>query len=114
MPIEEPVAVNRALPNIVERGSGPNLSAEAKALLIAASNDKNAYIITRDTVQGFIVTSNNQQFVQAGNARSRATWVNAIQELLGNYLISQERADGLYRVTMEGFELADVLKARQA
>lgn len=93
----------------------PDLSAEARTLLIAAAGDRNGYIICRDTVShGFLISTNNQQFVEPLNPRSRATWENAIRELEYNHLIEAQRANGLYKVTLQGFELADELKARQA
>jgi hypothetical protein len=89
----------------------PDLSAEAKALLIAASQDRGGHIIARNTVNdGLKVKTNHQQFVQSGNPRSRAVWENVIDELVSAGLISQDGPHGLYKVTRTGFDLADELK----
>jgi hypothetical protein len=89
----------------------PDLSAEAKALLIAASGDRGGHIIARNTVgDGLKVSTNHQQFVQSGNPRSRAVWENVIDELVSAGLIDQDGPQELYKVTRAGFELADELK----
>jgi len=86
----------------------PNLTREAQVLLVEAANDKNGVIIHVESFSGMQVSTNNRQFVDQADARSRATWGGAIDELEA-YELAERTSDSISRITRKGYERADLL-----
>jgi hypothetical protein len=122
-PVEKPATRESRNPSIFEiserlgRGESldyvaavPDLSPEAKTLLIEAAKDEHGNIICRDAVStGWQVQTNGKAFVEAGVPRSRARWQAAVEELASSQLIQEQNARGLYQLTNQGYEVADRL-----
>jgi hypothetical protein len=88
----------------------PDLSPEAKTLLIEAAKDNGGHIICRNVMStGWQVTTNRKGFVVTGDPRSRARWQAAVQELETAHMILEQAARGLYQLTDEGYRAADHL-----
>jgi hypothetical protein len=87
----------------------PTLSDEALTLLEQAASDRNGVILQREGFAGTQVSTNGQDFADATDARSRATWLGAIDELITHDLV-ERTSNSISRITRAGYELADSLK----
>ena len=88
----------------------PNLSEEAKTLLIEAVKSRSGTILRVESMGGLSVSVNGKDFVESGNRRSEARWDQAIRDLLGQGLVMDLRgSDQVYEVTHKGFQSADAL-----
>ena len=58
------------------------LSAEARDLLIEATNDDSGIIMVTDTLGGMSIQTNRKPFGETGDPRSEATWKGAIDDLV--------------------------------
>jgi pimeloyl-ACP methyl ester carboxylesterase len=85
----------------------PILSREAKILLKKASNGGGG-IQCIDAVDGWVVQVDGTNFVESGNPRSVATWRSVINEIARSGFV-QGGGDGLYHLTREGYDFADLL-----
>jgi len=103
-----PVEAGSSAPPEWDEGATPTLSREAQALLTEAANDKNGIIIHVESLSGMQVSTNNRQFVEQADARSRAIWLGAIDELEA-YGLAERTSEAISRITRTGYELADLL-----
>jgi hypothetical protein len=86
------------------------MSEEAKNLLVEASRDRGGHILHARFIGGEEVQTNGKQFVKDGDARSRAIWVSALEELSTLGLIRDLGWKGeVYQVTREGYDVAELL-----
>jgi hypothetical protein len=89
----------------------PKLSREAQILLKEATGDRHGYIIRSETMSGYYITSNDKNIVTADDPRKQATWEGAIEELEKFRLIKDQGSKReVFRITREGFEIADSIK----
>jgi len=89
----------------------PELSSEAKTLLLEAAADSNGIIIHAVTFGGVHIQTNNKQFIEGNDPRVVAAWEGALQELDKLRLIKDVGHKGeVFQLTREGYELADILK----
>ena len=99
-------------PTYVADPSVPQMSEEAKALLLEASESTDGMVLTVHHMGGVIVQTNNKGFVPEGDVRSAAIWEGAVQELLNaGFLQPRGHKNEIFSVTREGYEAADKLKA---
>lgn len=88
--------------------SQPKLSREAQVLLTKALND--GQILHLHVMSGTIVQVNGENLVEESSPRSSAIWEGAILELeRSNLIVSASSKREVFRVTREGYELADML-----
>jgi hypothetical protein len=111
-----PYFAKDALPEVPEisfKSKGPtipDLSNEAKTLLVEASKDREGSIMRMAFIGGYNILTNNQQFVEPGNPRSRAAWDGAIEELLSQDLLEHVGSKReMFRVSAKGYKIADLL-----
>jgi hypothetical protein len=87
------------------------LSPEAKALLLEASEDRSGTVMKIAFIGGFYVQTNGKQFVEAGNPRSRAAWEGAIDQLCRGELLQERGYKGeVFVITAEGYRIADAIR----
>ena len=84
------------------------LSDEAQELLIEASKDQYGAIYVIGLNTGTLIQANSRQFGELGNARSEATWEQALDDLIHRGL-SKYSEGNMYQLTKRGFDLADAL-----
>ena len=88
----------------------PQLSEDAKELLVEAVKDKWGLILVTRTMGGVTIKTNGKGFGEMGNRRSEAKWEQAIRELLNQGLIEDQKGQGnVFEVTHKGFDIADGL-----
>ena len=88
----------------------PQLSEDAKELLVEAVKDKWRLILVTRTMGGVAIKTNGKGFGEKGNRRSEAKWEQAIRELLNQGLIEDQKGQGnVFEVTHKGFDIADGL-----
>ena len=88
----------------------PQLSEDAKELLVEAVKDKWGLILVTRTMGGVAIKTNGKGFGEKGNRRSEAKWEQAIRELLNQGLIEDQKGQGnVFEVTHKGFDIADGL-----
>ena len=88
----------------------PQISMEARELLVAASQDSHGLIFMARTVGGLIVQSNGKSFNQGNDARTEAKWEQALNDLLELDCIRLASSRGeSFRMTQRGYEIADSL-----
>jgi hypothetical protein len=86
----------------------PELSGDAKQLLIEASHDPNGQIIHLRSSLGLAVQTNRKNFVQGMDPRSEATWKAALAELVHVGLLEAVgRKGNVFQITDAGYKLAD-------
>ena len=89
----------------------PTLSGEAEALLVAASDDRHGTIIHVQYIGGMEISTNNKQFVEQGNDKSRALWEGALKELERlDFVEAQGHRREIYRLTSQGYRAAELFK----
>ena len=92
----------------------PQLSEDARELLVESAKDGSGTIIKLSTMAGLFIRTNNKSFAETGNARSEARWGQAIQELLDQKLAVDPGGKGqVFKVTYRGFEVADELRTSE-
>ena len=90
----------------------PDLSNEAKELLIEAARDRNRLIIMTMSGAGLRVMTNGRNFVEMGNGRSEARWQQAIRDLVDHGLVVDRNGkDNVFEATHKGYETADAISA---
>lgn len=98
------------LPGPLSSPGLPKLSREAQELLLEAVAGTGDIIVIA-FLGGSAVQANGRNFVESGNPRSRAIWEGAVQELVQINLLQAVGHKGeVYRVTREGYDLAELLK----
>lgn len=93
--------------------SGPQLSKEARDLLLEAAAGKDGYVLRVMTSGGLTIQTNKKNLVTSPkDARCQALWEAALNELVQHGLLEGRGSKGeTFRVTRDGYELADQLKA---
>jgi len=91
----------------------PELSKEARELLLEAAQDRHGTVMRVSTSDGLTIQANGKNLVtDRKNARCQAVWEGALNELRENGLLEDRGYKGeVFRVTREGYRLADLLKA---
>lgn len=88
----------------------PAMAGESKTLLKEASQDSHGLIYKLAFIGGYQIQTNGKQFVEPGNARSRAAWDAAIMELVNCGYIEERGYKGeTFAVTMLGYKVADLI-----
>lgn len=88
----------------------PALSAQAKRLLEAASQDRNGRIMYLRVMGGPMIQVNGEQLNDPKNAREQATWDAALEELEKVELIAPANVKReFFKLTARGYEIADQL-----
>jgi hypothetical protein len=91
--------------------TGIQLSDEAKELLIEAAADKSGYVLKAEYIGGNHIQTNDKAFGRGADARAWARWEFALDQLVNAGLLKPTGPKGqVFRVTNEGFELADRLR----
>jgi hypothetical protein len=89
----------------------PRLSPEAQHLLLEAAESSDGIVGKIAFIGGGIVQANGKNFVEPNNPRSCATWEGAINELVDLGLLEPVGHKGeVFRITREGYTLADLLR----
>jgi len=102
---QEPLTVTPSSPPV------PALSAEAKRLLEAASQDQNGRIMYLRVMGGPIIQVNGEQLNDPKNVREQATWDAALEELEKVELIAPANLKReFFKLTARGYEIADQLR----
>lgn len=92
----------------------PNLSPEAKTLLLAAADDKDGTVMFFKTMDGAELQTNRKSFIKEGDARSEAIWESALDELRNNNFLKDRGHKGeVFQVTRQGYEAADRFRGNQ-
>ncbi len=88
----------------------PQLSEDAKELLVAATKSPTREILKAAAFGGLTIQANGKSFTERGNARSEAKWEQALQDLLDHGLVKDPKGKGeVFEVTSKGFDVADDL-----
>jgi hypothetical protein len=89
----------------------PNLSEEAKRLLIEAPAYADGVVLRTVALGARAIHTNGKLLAEDGNPRAEARWEAAIRDLCTLNVLIQRDADGrVYALTNEGYKLADRLK----
>ena len=89
----------------------PQLSEDAKELLVAATKRSAREILKAAASGGLTIQANGKSFTERGNARSEARWEQALEDLLDYGLVTDPRGKGqVFEVTHKGFQVADGLE----
>jgi hypothetical protein len=98
-------------PQVTQSAPGASLSDEAKELLMEASVDKNGQVLKLRNIDRTIIQTNRKPFGGGDDPRAIARWEFAMDQLINEGFLRTEGPTGqIFRVTKEGFELADRLK----
>lgn len=101
------VSVSSEIEQVVE------LSADAKNLLLAATDDHDGYVMTLSTLGGRHIQTNRKSFGNVGDARSSARWEAALDELIAlSYLVGRDQKGEVYQVTHAGYRRADAIQGQ--
>jgi hypothetical protein len=93
--------------------SPPQLSNEARSLLVAASQDPAGVILRMPYGGGTTIQVNDTVFTDDSSARSVALWESAIEELETNgFAKTGSDAREVFSLTRKGFETGDALRAK--
>ncbi len=88
----------------------PTLSIEARELLIAGSKDSNGMIFHHSHLSGVHLKSNGKEFLTGNNAKERAIWEGALEELENNYFVKAKgHKKEIFELTRKGYEMAEQL-----
>ncbi len=87
------------------------LTMEAKELLIAGSKDSNGMIFHHSHLSGVHLKANGKEFLTGNNAKERAIWEGALEELENNYYIkSKGHKKEIFELTRKGYDMAEQLE----
>lgn len=108
-------AASVVLETAVEAVTEPQLSGEARDLLLEAVKESSGSILRITSSGGLTIQANNENMVSAPmDGRCQAVWQGALDELVENDLIADVGYKGeVFRVTRRGYELADLLKGAE-
>lgn len=91
----------------------PELSEEAKEILIELSQDSEGDLwVIKNDGNNFAINTNEKSLADASTARSRAVWLDAVDQLVGLLLIKYASGE-VYSITTRGYQVADELKTLQ-
>ncbi|HZG45671.1 MAG TPA: hypothetical protein VEZ41_05325 [Allosphingosinicella sp.] len=92
----------------------PQLSAEARELLVHAVSDPSGIIMKIATLGGRYIQTNGQTFGDPRDRRSGALWEYALEQLVNLGLVIERGLKGeMFEVTQPGYLLGDQLKQGQ-
>jgi hypothetical protein len=92
-----------------------SLSSEAQTLLREAVQDAKGTLFRVRSLEGLVIRSNGQQFVEKNNPRASAIWESAVEELEAARLIADKGYQReLFRVTTQGYQVGDRLNQPKA
>jgi len=94
----------------------PQLSKEAQEILLEAAQSRNGIVGVIHSFGGTLeIQTNDKQLVSSHDPRTSARWEAAVNRLTDNgYLISGGKSRELFRITQEGYDLADRLRDQQS
>lgn len=102
---DKPVIYETTIPN------SPSLSQEAQTLLKEAAQSSDGSILKLRYLGGMEIQTNGKNFIDNSNPRTTAIWEDAINQLVSENLIEDRGYKGeVYKVTRNGYEIADLLK----
>jgi hypothetical protein len=116
--MNQPEYLTSKLPNVYEgimepsNSVIPNLSNEAKSLLLETSKDPIGHIIRAEAGVSLTIMTNHKAFLQRStNARDKALWEGVIEELEKNKLIQEAVKNQRYsfKLTRKGYEVVDLI-----
>ncbi len=88
----------------------PSLSKEAAFLLKECVADPAGQVLHLSHLSGYVLQVKGKNLIEDGNERSRAIWTAALEELEREGLLSPTGPKrNIFKVTREGYELADRL-----
>jgi len=87
----------------------PELTDEAVKILVEASMDKNGFVLLIRGITGLQLRTNGKHMVNSQDKRSRASWDEAIHQLLARGFLRKQEGEVL-AVTEAGFNEADSLR----
>jgi hypothetical protein len=91
----------------------PSMSPQARELLVEASLDTQGVVMSLQTLDGYHVQTNGQNFAK-GDARSAAQWKSAVEELERLDLIEDRGGDReVFFVTDPGYRVSELLRQRE-
>ncbi len=94
--------------------TGLRLSAEARQLLLAGSEDPGGTIMCVATLQGLVVGTNNRSFAGSDSPRSQARWKAAVGELVKLGFLEPFGEKGeVFLITHAGYEAAERIRQEQ-
>lgn len=122
MPAASPVA-NPSFLEIADRlkrgesldyiGVVPDLSPEAKTLLLEAATDANGTITYVRMMSGPALQTNGKNFIEDNDPRSAASWEGALEELRQYRMIKDRGSKGqVFQLTREGYQAADFIRSQ--
>ena len=89
----------------------PQLSEEARSLLIEAAKDSYRLIHKIGLESGLLIRTNGKELNEVGNQRSEAKWEGALDDLFEQKLVKDYNGNGTaFIVTNRGFDVADSLE----
>jgi hypothetical protein len=112
-------------PQVTVSEPGSSLSDEAKEVLMEAATDKSGQVLKEQYIGGSHIQTNGKTFGRGADPRAWARWEFALEQLvnegllrlagsLGEGLLRVAGQSGeIFRVTKEGFELADRLRTAE-
>lgn len=110
---KNPASEDAAIPSYVP--SLPQLSREAQELLKEATKSQSGIIRRIAAFRGFQIETNGKNFVTDNDARSRALWEGALEELERHHLVAASGYQrSAFRVTREGYQLAEKLHGQRS
>jgi len=96
-------------PQVTASPRGIYLSDEAKELLVEAVADHSRAVIKRSHMGGTFILTNRKAFGKSDDPRAAASWEFALDQLVTEGLLRQDGQ--FFKVTKEGYDLADRLKS---
>lgn len=112
-PVDQPVAMPGVpLPVAVPAPPIPDLSAEARDLLLQAAQDPDGYALMTLTFDGFSVNTNGQNLISdRRDPRLAARWRAAVKQLVDTGLLDERDHKGeVFQITDEGYRVSSLLK----
>lgn len=90
----------------------PDLSKEARDLLLEAIQDPQGVIMRIGVFGGTQIVTNQRSFIEGGDVRSAAQWRHALEELKTlDFVEDRSGKAELYSVTDAGYRVGDLLKS---
>ena len=89
----------------------PSLSEEAMSMLVTGAKDKDGVIMRLSTMGGIRFVVQGQELNEP-NPRSEALWQAALDELTSKGLVRDSGNGVAYRITKQGFTVADAIRGQ--
>jgi len=93
--------------------SMPDLSSEADELLIGVSQSTEGRLTVVENREDMIISTREKDFGNFKDARTREIWKDAVAQL-ENYRLLKKDSEKKYSITIQGYHVADILKAQTA